>query len=60
VASRTAAVDLLNRTLLSPLVPAQMLRGFGLFLADLVPGLRRRLLAEGLHPESLLPAIMRA
>lgn len=60
VASRTAAVDLLNRTLLSPLVPAQMLRGFGLFLADLVPPLRRRLLAEGLHPERLLPAIMRA
>jgi 2-octaprenyl-6-methoxyphenol hydroxylase len=60
VASRTAAVDLLNRTLLSPLVPAQMLRGFGLFLADMVPGLRRRLLAEGMHPERLLPAIMRA
>jgi len=48
VVSRSFAVDALNRTLLSPLLPAQAARGFGLFLAETVPPLRRLLVREGL------------
>jgi 2-octaprenyl-6-methoxyphenol hydroxylase len=48
VVSRTAAVDALNRTLLSAFLPAQMARGLGLFLLDSVPPLRRAAMQQGL------------
>lgn len=57
--TRLATVDILNRTLLSPLLPAQALRGLGLFLADQVGPLRRTLLREGLQPDRWAPALMR-
>jgi 2-octaprenyl-6-methoxyphenol hydroxylase len=46
--SRTAAVDALNRTLLSDFLPASALRGLGLFLVDRVPPLRRFAMRQGL------------
>ena len=48
ILSRTAAVDALNRTLLSDFMPAQALRGLGLFLVDRVPPLRRLAMRQGL------------
>lgn len=47
VISRTAAVDALNRTLLSELVPVQGIRGLGLFLLDRLPPLRRAIMRHG-------------
>jgi len=48
VMSRTAAVDTLNRTLLSGFLPAQALRGLGLFLLGRVPALRRLAMRQGI------------
>ncbi len=48
ILSRSAAVDALNRTLLSDFLPAQMLRGLGLFLLGSVPPLRRAAMRQGL------------
>lgn len=48
VASRTFAVDALNRTLLSGLLPVQALRGLSLFLLDRVPALRKAAMRQGL------------
>ncbi|MEW6254855.1 MAG: UbiH/UbiF family hydroxylase [Pseudomonadota bacterium] len=45
--SRMAAVDILNRSLLSDLVPMQGLRGFGLYMMDKVGPLRRGLMRLG-------------
>jgi 2-octaprenyl-6-methoxyphenol hydroxylase len=46
--TRTAAVDALNRTLLTGFLPVQALRGAGLFLLDRVPALRRAVMREGI------------
>ena len=48
VFARTAAVDALNRTLLSDFLPVQALRGAGLFLLDRLPPLRRLAMRQGL------------
>ncbi|OYX71760.1 MAG: 2-octaprenyl-6-methoxyphenyl hydroxylase [Rhizobiales bacterium 32-66-11] len=48
VSGRMAAVDLLNRSLLSDLVPIQGVRGFGLYLLDRVGPLRRGLMRLGI------------
>ncbi|MGU3493917.1 UbiH/UbiF family hydroxylase [Xanthobacteraceae bacterium A53D] len=42
------AVDMLNRSLLSDLLPVQGMRGFGLYLLDRVAPLRRRAMRLGL------------
>ncbi len=47
VFSRTAAVDALNRTLLSGFLPVQALRGAGLFLLDRLPPLRQLAMRQG-------------
>jgi 2-octaprenyl-6-methoxyphenol hydroxylase len=47
VLSRTAAVDALNRTLLSDFLPVQALRGLGLFLIDRLPALRQFAMRQG-------------
>jgi 2-octaprenyl-6-methoxyphenol hydroxylase len=47
VLMRTAAVDALNRTLLTGFLPVQGLRGFGLFLLDRLPPLRRAVMRQG-------------
>lgn len=57
--SRTAGVDALNRTLLSDLLPAQALRGVGLWLAQRLSPLRRVMMREGLLPSFAAPRVMR-
>jgi 2-octaprenyl-6-methoxyphenol hydroxylase len=59
VASRTAAVDMLNRSLLADFLPAQGLRGFGLYLLDRIDPLRRALMREGVTPSAFEPRLMR-
>lgn len=55
VLSRTAAVDALNRTLLTGFLPVQALRGVGLFLLDRVPALRQAVMRRGIAAP--LPAL---
>ena len=59
VGSRTFAVDLLNRTLLSDLLPAQSARGLGLYLIDRIGPLRRAVMREGVAPAAAQPRLMR-
>ena len=59
VESRTLAVDLLNRSLLSDLLPAQGLRGIGLYLLDRVGPLRRTIMREGIAPSLAQPRLLR-
>jgi 2-octaprenyl-6-methoxyphenol hydroxylase len=58
VASRTFAVDLLNRTLLSSFLPFQGARGLGLFLMNQIGPLRRAAMREGVAPMAQ-PRLMR-
>jgi 2-octaprenyl-6-methoxyphenol hydroxylase len=48
VRSRTLAVDLLNRSLLTHFLPVQAARGLGLAFAASIPILRRALIRQGL------------
>ena len=59
VGSRTFAIDLLNRTLLTDLLPVQGLRGLGLYLLDRVGPLRRAAMREGIAPSASQPRLMR-
>jgi 2-octaprenyl-6-methoxyphenol hydroxylase len=59
VASRTMAVDLLNRTLLSDILPAQGVRGLGLYLLSQVGPLRRAFMQEGITPAAARPHLLR-
>ena len=59
VASRTLAVDLLNRSLLSDFLPLQGARGLGLFLIDRIGPLRRAVMREGVAPIASQPRLMR-
>lgn len=59
VVSRTIAVDLLNRSLLSSLLPMQGLRGIGLHLLNTVGPLRRAVMREGVTPRASQPRLMR-
>jgi len=52
---RTAAVDGLNRSLLAGLLPAQILRGLGLFALGTIPTLRRRAMGLGLGTSETAP-----
>jgi 2-octaprenyl-6-methoxyphenol hydroxylase len=59
VNSRTLAVDLLNRTLLSDFLPMQGARGLGLYLIDRIGPVRRAVLREGVAPAAAQPRLMR-
>jgi 2-octaprenyl-6-methoxyphenol hydroxylase len=59
VGSRSFAIDLLNRTLLSDFLPLQVARGLGLYLLDRVGPLRRALMREGVQPAISQPRLMR-
>jgi 2-octaprenyl-6-methoxyphenol hydroxylase len=59
VQSRTLAVDLLNRTLLTDFLPAQSARGLGLYLLDRIGPLRRAAMREGVTPALSQPRLMR-
>ncbi|WP_349367448.1 UbiH/UbiF family hydroxylase [Salinarimonas sp.] len=56
---RTTGVDLLNRTLLAGILPADFLRGAGLHALSFVGPLRRRLMKEGVTPTFGTPQLMR-
>ena len=59
VASRTLAVDLLNRSLLSDFLPLQGVRGLGLALTHRFGPLRRAAMREGVTPAASHPRLMR-
>jgi 2-octaprenyl-6-methoxyphenol hydroxylase len=59
VMSRSFAVDVLNRSLLTDFVPAQGARGLSLFLLDRIGPLRRALMREGVTPAASQPRLMR-
>jgi 2-octaprenyl-6-methoxyphenol hydroxylase len=59
VMSRSLAVDLLNRSLLSDFLPLQGARGLGLYLLDRIGPLRRALMREGVTPSASQPRLMR-
>jgi 2-octaprenyl-6-methoxyphenol hydroxylase len=59
VTSRTIAVDLLNRSLLTDFLPVQGLRGLGLHLLNRVGPLRRAIMREGVAPSAATPVLMR-
>ncbi len=59
VASRTIAVDLLNRSLLTDFLPARGVRGLSLYLVDHIGPLRRAVMREGVAPAASQPRLMR-
>jgi 2-octaprenyl-6-methoxyphenol hydroxylase len=59
ITSRTLAVDLLNRSLLSDFLAVQGLRGLGLYALDRIGPLRRAAMREGVSPRVGMPALMR-
>jgi 2-octaprenyl-6-methoxyphenol hydroxylase len=59
VMSRTLAVDLLNRSLLTDFLPAQGARGLSLYLFDRIGPLRRAVMREGVTPAASQPRLMR-
>jgi 2-octaprenyl-6-methoxyphenol hydroxylase len=56
--TRTLAVDLLNRSLLTDFLPVQSARGLGLYLLQKFGPLRRAVMREGVAPVAL-PRLMR-
>ena len=59
VTSRSLAVDLLNRSLLSDFLPVQGVRGLALYLLDRIGPLRRAVMREGMAPILSQPRLMR-
>lgn len=59
VASRSMAIDLINRSLLSDFLPVQGARGLGLYLVDRIGPLRRAVMREGIEPTTGTPRLMR-
>ncbi|HEX5213495.1 MAG TPA: UbiH/UbiF family hydroxylase [Pseudolabrys sp.] len=59
VTSRTFAIDLLNRTLLTDFLPVQGMRGLGLYMIDRIGPLRRAVMREGVAPAAAEPRLMR-
>ena len=58
IVSRTFAIDVLNRSLLSAFMPVHVLRGAGLWLLDQIGPLRRAFMREGLQPSHASPSLM--
>lgn len=59
VGSRTMAIDLLNRTLLTDFLPVQAIRGLGLYVLNRIGPLRRAAMREGISPAAATPRLMR-
>jgi 2-octaprenyl-6-methoxyphenol hydroxylase len=59
ILARSAAVNLLNRSLLSGLLPAQLARAAGLGLLSAAPPLRALFMREGLRSGGALSALLR-
>jgi 2-octaprenyl-6-methoxyphenol hydroxylase len=60
VRSRVAGVDMLNRSLLSGLLPVDALRGLGLLALANIRPLRKMIMREGVAPRGVPPRLMRA
>ena len=58
IASRLATIDLLNRSLISALLPIHLVRGLGLHALKSISPLRRALIREGLQPSHAHPLLM--
>lgn len=56
---RTAAIDIVNRSLLAGLLPSDALRGLTLFAANEFAALRKRMMQTGLAPKSADQAMRR-
>jgi 2-octaprenyl-6-methoxyphenol hydroxylase len=59
IGSRTLAIDLFNRTLLTDYLPLQGMRGLGLYMIDRIAPLRRAVMREGVAPAAAQPRLMR-
>jgi len=59
VGTRSFAVDMLNRSLLTDFLPLQGVRSLGLYALDRIGPLRRALMREGVAPHSAQPKLMR-
>lgn len=59
VMSRTFSVDLLNRSLLTDLIPVQMVRAAGMHVLNAVSPLRNALMQEGVEPGRSLKNFVR-
>jgi len=59
VSSRSIAIDLFNRTLLTDFLPVQGMRGIGLYMLDQIGPLRRAVMREGVAPRAVQPRLMR-
>lgn len=59
IGARIWTVDLLNRSLISGLLPVQLVRGLGLHILGAAGPLRRLLIREGLQPSYAWPRLMR-
>lgn len=59
ITSRSVAVDVLNRSLLTAFLPAQGARGLSLYLIDRIAPLRHALMREGVTPAVAQPRLMR-
>ena len=60
VATRTLAIDLLNRSLFTGLLPFDVLRGAGLALVGAIGPLRRMVMREGMEPSGRVPRLLEA
>ncbi|MCC7252877.1 UbiH/UbiF family hydroxylase [Hyphomicrobium sp.] len=58
VTSRIATVDVLNRSLISGLLPIHLARGLGVVALKTIGPLRRFAIREGMQPSGALPALL--
>lgn len=58
ISLRTHGVDILNRSLLTDLIPVDLMRGAGLFAFSMIGPLRRALMREGVLTHGTLPRLM--
>ncbi|WBT37055.1 UbiH/UbiF family hydroxylase [Hyphomicrobium sp. DMF-1] len=58
VSSRITTIDVLNRSLISDLVPVHLARGLGIVALKALGPLRRFAIREGLQPSRELPALL--
>lgn len=59
IATRTAVVDILNRSLLTSFLPVDAVRGLGLYLLDRLDPVRRAVMQAGLGPRGDESRLMR-
>ncbi len=60
IAARAFAIDLLNRSLISGMLPVGLVRGVGLHALKAIGPLRRLAIREGLSPSFAAPRLMQA